>query len=192
MIIGYARTSKAEQNLDMQVDAIKKYAADKGEEFKLYVEQESGAKADRKVLAQAIDNVRKGDSFVVYKLDRLARSTRQLFDITDSFDNTGVEFVSISDSFDTTTPSGKAMFRMLAVFAEFERDIISDRTKAGLDAAKARGRIGGRPKVDAKTRRHVVTLYEGGNSATDIAKEYGIGRSTIYKILNESSEGIGK
>lgn len=97
----------------------------------------------------------------------------------------GVEFASIHNAFDTTTPTGKAMFGMLAVFAEFERDIIQQRTKAGLEAAKMRGRVGGRPAIDEKTKKHVRALFESGESANDIAKEYGIGRATVYKILKE-------
>lgn len=88
-------------------------------------------------------------------------------------------------AFDTTTPTGKAMFGMLAVFAEFERDIIQQRTKAGLEAAKKRGRIGGRPAIDEKTKKRVRALFESGESASDIAKEYEIGRATVYKILKD-------
>ena len=122
----------------------------------------------------------KGDVFVIYKLDRLARSTKELYQLTDQLKEKRVEFVSINDSFDTTTPIGRAMFGMLDVFAEFERDIIQQRTKAGLESARKRGRLGGRPAIDANTK-----LYESGEIATDIAKEYGIGRSTVYKILKE-------
>lgn len=93
-----------------------------------------------------------GDIFAVYKLDRLAWSTKELYQLTDHLKEKGVEFVSINDSFDTTTPTGKAMFGMLAVFAEFERDIIQQRTIAGLDAARKRGRKGGRPKIENKTK----------------------------------------
>lgn len=184
-IIGYARTSKEDQNLDLQRDAIEAYAVQHGMEYVLYSEQESGGKVDRKELNAALKAVGKGDLFVVYKLDRLARSTRQLFDITDTLESKGVEFVSISDNFDTTTASGKAMFGMLAVFAQFERSIIQERTQAGLQAARKRGRVGGRPTVDATTRRDVLRLYGKGESATDIAKIYEIGRSTVYKIINE-------
>lgn len=186
MIIGYARTSKTDQNLDLQTDAIKAYAEAQGVEYRIYTEQESGAKTDRKVLAQALDTLRTGDTFVVYKLDRLARSTRQLYEVTDRLAEQGVAFVSLSDNLDTTTAAGKAMFGMLAVFAEFERNIISDRTHAGLQAARARGRVGGRPTIDDDTKRRVRKLYDAGESASDIAKEYGIGRSTVYKIVKET------
>ena len=110
----------------------------------------------------------------------------RLFDIADKLKEKDVEFISLQDNIDTTTASGRAMFGMLSVFAEFERDIINERTRAGLEAARSRGRIGGRPKIDLKTRRQIKILFEQGESAKDIAKEFSIGRSTVYKILEET------
>lgn len=185
MIIGYARVSTEDQSLDMQIDAIKKYAAERGEDVEIFSEKQSGGKKDRQELQQAMRTVREGDTFVVYKLDRLARSTRQLYELTDKLQDRGAEFVSLNDKIDTTTAAGKAMFGMLAVFAEFERSIIQERTQAGLQAARRRGRVGGRPTIDVKTKKHIKTLFDAGESATDIAKEYGIGRSTVYKVLKE-------
>ncbi|QSB11976.1 recombinase family protein [Lysinibacillus fusiformis] len=184
-IIGYCRVSTEEQNLDMQEQSIKKYAIDKGLELVLYIEKVSSRKSERSELINAMKAATKGDLFVVYKLDRLARSTKELYELTDQLKEKSVDFVSLHDSFDTSTPTGKAMFGMLAVFAEFERDIIQQRTKAGLEAARKRGRVGGRPAIDEKVKKHVIALYEAGESATDIAKEYGIGRATVYKIINE-------
>ena len=185
-IIGYCRVSTEEQNLDMQERAIQKYAVDKGLGLVLYVEKVSSRKNDRTELANAMKAAAKGDLFVVYKLDRLARSTKELYELTEQLKEKQVDFVSISDAFDTSTPTGKAMFGMLAVFAEFECDIIQQRTKAGLEAARKRGRVGGRPAIDEKVKKRVRTLFESGESANDIAKEYGIGRATVYKIINES------
>lgn len=187
MIIGYARVSTQDQNLEVQTEAIKKYAAENNEQYEIYEEKESGGKADRTQLKMAMKAAQDGNKFVVYKLDRLARSTRQLYELTERLKNKGVEFVSIRDSMDTTTAPGRAMFGMLAVFAEFERDIIVERTKAGLEAARKQGRTGGRPTVDERTRRQVVALKQSGERAVDIAKEYGIARSTVYKILKESN-----
>jgi len=186
-IIGYARVSTDDQNLDMQQLAIEKYAADKNLDLVMYVEKISSRNDERTELQNAMKASAPGDLFVVFKLDRLARSTKELYQLTDELKNKNVDFVSINDAFDTSTPTGRAMFGMLAVFAEFERDIIQQRTKAGLEAAKKRGRIGGRPAVDEKTKRHIITLFNAGESAIDIAKEFGIARSTVYKILNSSN-----
>ena len=185
-VIGYCRVSTEDQNLDMQEQEIEKYADEKGLELILYVEKISSRKAERQELEHAMKAATNGDLFVVYKLDRLARSTKELYTLTEQLKEKGVEFVSINDSFDTTTPTGKAMFGMLAVFAEFERDIIQQRTKAGLESARKRGRVGGRPAIDDKVKKHVRALFEAGESATDIAKEYGIGRATVYKIIKNN------
>lgn len=185
-IIGYCRVSTEDQNLDMQERAIEKYAEEKGLRLVMYVEKVSSRKSERVELLNAMKAATQGDLFVVYKLDRLARSTKELYELTEQLKEKQVDFVSISDAFDTSTPTGKAMFGMLAVFAEFERDIIQQRTKAGLDAARKRGRIGGRPTIDEKVKKRVRTLFEAGESASDIAKEYGIGRATVYKIIKES------
>lgn len=187
-IIGYCRVSTEDQNLDMQERAIEKYAEEKELRLVMYVEKVSSRKSERVELLNAMKAATQGDLFVVYKLDRLARSTKELYELTEQLKEKQVDFVSISDAFDTSTPTGKAMFGMLAVFAEFERDIIQQRTKAGLDAARKRGRIGGRPAIDEKVKKHVRTLFESGESASDIAKEYKIGRATVYKIIKESVE----
>jgi len=184
-IIGYGRVSTEDQHLDMQQQVIEKYAADKSLELVMYVEKISSRKEERTELKNAIKAAASGDIFVVYKLDRLARSTKELYTLTEELNKKGVLFVSIHDNLDTTTPTGRAMFGMLAVFAEFERDIIQQRTKAGLEAARKRGRLGGRPPLELATKKRVKTLYKAGDSASDIAKEFGIGRSTVYKIINE-------
>lgn len=190
-VVGYARVSTEDQNLDLQRIAIEKYAKEKNLELVMYLEKISSRK-DRHELQNALKAAAKGDVFVIYKLDRLARSTKELYQLTEQLKQKGVEFVSIHDSFDTTTPTGKAMFGMLAVFAEFESDIIQQRTKAGLEAARKRGKVGGRPAIDEKTKRQVVALFKAGESATDIAKEYGIGRATVYKIMNESNTNYNR
>lgn len=190
MIIGYARVSTQDQSLNVQEEAIKKYAAELGIDEKdvcIYKEKESGGKAKRKELELALKHARAGDKFVVYKLDRLARSTKQLYELTDGLTEKGIEFISIRDNLDTTTSTGRAMFGMLSVFAEFEKDIISERTKAGLESARKSGRVGGRPNVDEKTKRQIKNDKQAGERAVDIAKEYGIARSTVYKILNEQA-----
>jgi len=185
MIIGYARVSTQEQSLEIQEQAIKEYAYSLNEKCVVYSEKESGGAQDRPELKNALKAMQPWNKFVVYKLDRLARSTKQLYEITDKMENEKVEFISLRDNIDTTTSTGKAMFGMLAVFADFERNLIAERTQAGLQAARKSGRVGGRPKIDKITKRKIVTLYHGGERAKDIAEEYSIGRSTVYKIINE-------
>lgn len=184
-LIGYARVSTEDQSLDMQLEAIYKYEAQQNLTLIPYIEKISSSKAQRTELKNAMKAATAGDIFVVYKLDRLARSTRELYALTDQLKEKGVELVSLNDNFDTTTPTGKAMFGMLAVFAEFERDIIRQRTIAGLEAARKRGKKGGRPKIEDKTKKHVKTLFKAGERAIDIAKEYDISRATVYNIVNE-------
>src|SRR5699024_879640 len=175
MIIGYARVSTEEQSLSIQEQAIQAYANNQGEEYVIYQEKQSGGKVDREELRHALKATQRGNKFVVYKLDRLARSTKQLYQISNELQKKGAEFTSIQDHIDTTTSTGRAMFGMFAVFAEFERDIIRERTQAGLKAARQRGRTGGRPKINEKTKKQVRILFSQGESATDIVKEYNIG-----------------
>jgi DNA invertase Pin-like site-specific DNA recombinase len=140
-MIGYARVSTLDQNLDLQVDALKAAGC-----TKIFVEKGSGANRSRPELTKALNFVRAGDVFVCWKLDRVARSVQHLIDVTDHLKRNKVQFKSLQDAIDTTTATGTLMFQMLAAFAEFERNVIIERTLAGLAAAKARGRVGGRPK----------------------------------------------
>lgn len=188
MFIAYARVSTEEQNLDMQLNAFEKYAADHNEKVKVFHEKKSTRKS-RPELVRALETLREGDTFIIFKLDRLARSVRELHSIVEDLNRKGINLVSLNDSIDTSTAAGKAMFGMLAVFAEFERGIIQERTLAGLEAAKKRGKLGGRPNIEKKTKERIRMLYKAGESATDISKEYGIGRSTVYKIINEDKGG---
>lgn len=186
MIIAYARVSTDEQNLDMQLNAFEKYGFEHRQDLKVFSEKKSTRKK-RPELTRALEMLRSGDTFVIYKLDRLARSVRELHTIADDLQKRGINFVSISDKIDTSTAAGKAMFGMLAVFAEFERGMIQERTLAGLQSARKRGKVGGRPTIDEKTKKHIRTLYKAGESATDISKEFNVGRSTVYKIVNEET-----
>lgn len=181
MKIGYARVSTQDQNLDMQIDALTQAGCER-----IYTEKMSGKKDDRPELQRCIDALREGDTLVVYKLDRLGRSTFKLLELTGELEKNGVEFVSLRDNIDTTTAIGKAMFRMLAVLAEMERDIIAERTQAGLKAARARGRVGGRPKAD-KTKVLAALAYykEGKMSVPEITKITGVSKATIYRYLQK-------
>src|SRR4051794_20650087 len=181
MIIGYARSSIVDQSLDLQLDALKKFGCDE-----IFKEKVSGAKVDHEELIQALRMLRSGDKFVVYKLDRLAKSTKRLIEIANELREKEVEFVSIQDKIDTGTTSGKAMFEMLTVLAEFERDIIRERTMAGLKAARARGRKGGRPKVNQQKLNQAISMYHSQRmTVKEIQETTGVSAATIYRELKK-------
>lgn len=183
MKIGYARVSTQEQNLDSQVDALHKAGAEK-----VYTEKVTGTKKSRPELERLVDYAREGDTIVVYKLDRLGRSLKNMLGLTELFEERGIQLQSIQDGFDTNTATGKAMFRMLAVLSEMERDIIAERTRAGLTAARARGRKGGRPKKNKKDIEKALKLYHTQQySVKEITEMTGVGKTTIYRALKETS-----
>jgi DNA invertase Pin-like site-specific DNA recombinase len=140
-VVAYARVSTIDQNPELQFDALKGYGC-----TKIFIDEASGTDRERPQLAACLNFLRRGDILVFWKLDRLARSTVHLGQIAEACRTKGVDLKCITQPIDTTTPTGKLMFHILACFAEFERDIIVERTLAGLAAARARGRIGGRPK----------------------------------------------
>jgi len=183
MDIGYARVSTREQNLDLQVDALHRAGCGK-----IYQEVVSGAKADRPVLDALLADLRQGDVLVIWKLDRLGRSLRHLVELATALLEKGVGLKSINDPIDTTTSSGRLTFNLFACLSEFERDLIRERTQAGLTAARARGRLGGRPKglspEAQKTAWAAETLYrERSLSVREIADKLGIAKSTLYEYL---------
>lgn len=181
MKIGYARVSTADQSLDLQEDALKKAGAER-----IYSEKDSGGKRERKELQRMLDVLRHGDTLIVYKLDRLARSQKQLQDIAHTLKEQDVELVSISEKLDTRTPMGKAMFGMIGVMAELERDMIRERTTAGLEAARSRGRKGGRPKADATKVKKALALYDSKEyTVPQIIKETGVSKALLYKEINK-------
>lgn len=182
--IGYARVSTNEQTLDMQIDALQKAGCNR-----IYKEKVSGVRDERIELQKALDTLRDGDQFIVYKFDRLARSTKRLIEIAEYLEQNNIELVSICDKVDTTTPAGKAMFRMFAVFAEFERDIIRERVLSGLQAARARGKKGGRPRISEKTKKKALTMYQSKKySLKEIKEETGVSVATIYNWIAEEKE----
>lgn len=184
MKIGYARVSTKEQNLDMQIDALRKAGCEK-----IYQEKASGAKTERPELNNILQNIRKGDILIIWKLDRLGRSLKHLIEVVNELIGKGAGLKSLKDEFiDTTSAQGRLIFNIFASLAEFEREIIRERTQAGLDAARARGRKGGRPKglsKDAeKTAYAAETLYkEGKLGVNEIAKNLGIAKGTLYSYL---------
>lgn len=186
MKVGYARVSTAEQNLDMQIEALKKAGCEK-----IFTDRVSGAKSARLGLDQAIDFVRDGDILVVWKLDRLGRSLTHLIDTVNQLENKGIGFQSLTEAIDTTTAGGKLVFHIFGALAEFERELIRERTKTGLMSAKAKGRVGGRPnKLTPQQVKMVKDMMASGNyKVNDICEQFGISRSTLYrniKILEKS------
>jgi DNA invertase Pin-like site-specific DNA recombinase len=183
MDIGYARVSTGEQTLDLQLDALTTAGCGK-----VYRETASGAKADRPVLEEVLGYLRPGDTLVVWRLDRLGRSLQHLIAVVAGLAEQGIGFKSLTEQIDTTTPGGKLIFHVFGALAEFERDVIRERTQAGLAAARARGRLGERPKklAEAKQLELAHTLYAGGQ--TDIAticRALGISRATLYRYLKD-------
>lgn len=183
MKIGYARVSTKDQNLSMQMDALKKEGCQL-----IFKEKVSGSKAERIELAKMMGQIRKGDVVIIWKLDRLGRSLRHLVELASELLDKGAGLKSLNDPIDTTTPQGRLIFNIFASLAEFERDIIRERTRAGLEAARARGRKGGRPKglsLEAqKTAMAAEALYnERKLSVKEISDRLNISKSTLYSYL---------
>src|SRR5919199_3095295 len=183
MNIGYARVSTDEQNLDSQIDALVQAGCERRH---IYTDKVSGTKDQRPGLEQALSHLRPGDTLVVWRLDRLGRSLRHLIDTVTALAERGVGFRSLTESIDTTTSGGKLVFHIFGALAEFERELIRERTRAGLAAARARGRQGGRPKKldSAKKVAMAQALYDqGSHSIQDICLMLGISRATLYRAI---------
>jgi DNA invertase Pin-like site-specific DNA recombinase len=180
MLIGYARISTPEQSFDLQTDALEKAGCKK-----IFRETVSGAKTERKALNDALVYVRKGDTLVVWRLDRLGRSLMHLIEVVNSLHERNVGFKSLVDAIDTTTPTGKFFFHVTGAFAELERNLIRERTRAGLKAARARGRSGGRPKaIDPKTFQMALEIYNSKTTTVgEMCKRLGIAKRTFYRHL---------
>src|SRR5579872_5991645 len=183
MKIGYARVSTREQNLDMQVIALENAGSEK-----IYEEIVSGVKADRPVLNNLLKQLRPGDTLIVWKLDRLGRSLKHLVDLVQVLIQNNIGLCSLNDPIDTTTTQGRLIFGIFASLAEFERELIRERTQAGLKSARARGRKGGRPKGISQSAMEKATiaeaLYKNGSiSVKKIAAQLGISKTTLYMYL---------
>jgi len=180
MLIGYARVSTQDQHRALQLDALKAAGCEK-----VFVEKASGAQRDRPELIAAIDYVRAGDTLVVWKLDRLARSLTQLIETVEGLAAREIGFRSLTEAIDTTTPGGRLVFHVFGALAEFERSIIRERTKAGLDAARARGRKGGRPPAlspkDLAAAK--ALLADPAITVEDVARRLNVAPSTLYRHL---------
>ena len=182
MIFGYARVSTKHQSLDMQLDELNRYGCDD-----IVSEKESGAKKDRKELQLLLGKLRKGDTLVVYKLDRLGRTMHQLVNLLQEFNEKGINFVSIKDGIDTSTTMGKFLFHIFGAMAEMEREIITERVISGVAAAKARGREGGRKKAHTKQQIEIMMeLIEMGNKTkVEICEIFNVSRATLYRYIKE-------
>ena len=189
MLVGYARVSTTDQNLDLQTDALQAAGCER-----LYTDTVSGAKVDRPGLTAALNTCRPGDTLVVWKLDRLGRSLPHLVETVRDLIACGVGFKSVQEQIDTTTAGGKLIFHIFASLAEFERDLIRERTNAGLSAARARGRKGGRPKgVDAKKQKAALALKkESTHSIREICEIVGIARNTYYKYTRVADQPVAE
>ena len=191
MKIGYARVSTQDQNLSLQLDALQGAGCEK-----IYQEKASGAKVERPELKKLLEHVREGDTVVIWKLDRLGRSLTHLVDLVNFLESRGIGLISLNDPVDTTTAQGQLVFRIFASLAEFERELIRERTQAGLASARRRGQQMGRPEglsKDAEDKSRIAeSLYkEGILSVNKIAKQLGIAKPTLYVYLKYRGVQIG-
>lgn len=182
MIIGYARVSTVEQNLDRQLDTLNENGAEK-----IFTEKATGKKADRPELLRMMEHLRDGDVVIVSELTRLSRSTQDLFAIVEQVQAKGANIRSLKETWlDTTTPHGKLMFTIFAGLSQFEADLTAQRTREGLAAARARGRVGGRPKTAADRSSMALKMYDSKDfTVGEICTSCHIGKSTLYRLLND-------
>lgn len=186
MVYGYARVSTRQQDLSRQLDLLDRYECNK-----IYTEKISGIRANRPELNKLKKRVKENDKIIIESFSRLGRSTKDLIDLVYFFEKKGVKVISIKENFDTQTPQGKLMMTVFQAFSQFERDIIVERTKEGLESARARGNIGGRPRIDPALIQHALHLYQKeGKAVVDICAQTGLKRSTFYRYLSLEKEEI--
>ena len=178
---GYARVSTRQQELNRQLDLLKQYNC-----HKILTEKLSGTKTDRPELNRLKDKLRPGDMVIVESFSRLGRSTKDLIELVAYFEEREIKLLSVKENFDTSTPQGKLMMTVFQAFSQFERDLIVQRTKEGLISARARGRQGGRPKVNGRELKKAINLYKSEQySVSEIIEMTGISRATIYRYLKQ-------
>lgn len=182
MLIGYARVSTDDQSLDLQLDALKAANCER-----IFHDKASGLKTNRPGLTDAVTHLRPGDVFVIWKLDRLGRSVKGLVDFVSDLAEKDVQFKSLTDGIDTTTPTGRFFFHIMASMAQMERELIAERTRAGLNAARQRGRIGGRKRVMTPGKLESARkLLSDGMPARDVAESLGVSVATLYRWVPAS------
>lgn len=188
MLIGYARVSTQDQKPELQHDALVAAGCER-----VFTEKASGAQRDRPELQAAVEYMREGDTLVVWKLDRLARSMKQLIETVEGLEARGIGFRSVTEAIDTTTPGGKLVFHIFGALAEFERSIIRERTQAGLEAARARGRKGGRPRKlsedDLKAARAMLT--DQSITVEEVARRFQVSPATLYRYMPAPRSSAG-
>ena len=178
-VLAYARVSTSDQNLDRQKDALEKYGIDR-----LYCEKMSGTKKSRSELDRMLSEIEDGDTIVIESLSRLGRSVKNLAELMELFNERNIRLVSLKETIDTTSSTGRLLFTILSSLAQFERDVLAERTKEGLAAARARGRCGGRPKLDETAVKKAVALYRTKQySLKEIQNLTGVSPSTIYRAI---------
>ena len=190
MKIGYARVSTGLQNLDLQEDRLNQYGCEK-----IFSDHMSGSKSKRPGLDKAIEFARSGDKIVVWRLDRLGRNMEDLITLVNELNNRGVSFHSLEENItmDKSSSTGQLLFHLFAAFAEFERNLILERSSAGRIAARARGRYGGRPeKLNKQDLKLLKTLYDNGTPIKTIAEQWKVSRTTIYRYLNKLNNQANK
>lgn len=184
MVIGYARVSTEDQNTEGQLPDLRKAGCKR-----IYQEKVSGASPDRPELEKCLERLDQGDTLVVWRLDRLGRSIRDLLRIVDQFDKSGVHFVCLKEKFDTSTAAGRLVFHFFAALAQFEKELVRERTMAGLSAARARGRMGGRSRLLTPQQAKVVqTMWDSHeHTRQEIATQFKVSVSTIVRVLRTSA-----
>ena len=181
-LVGYSRVSTSEQRTDLQTDALKAAGC-----IRIFEDEMSGAKASRPGLDQALNYLREGDVLAVYKLDRLGRSLQHLLEIVNDLQERGIGFMSLTENIDTTTNGGKLIFSIFGAIAEFERSLIRQRVSAGLEAARKRGRIGGRPTVVSDSKKQAIAAMTAqGVPTSEICKSLGISRATYFRSKRQT------
>lgn len=185
MLIGYARVSTDDQDLQLQLDALQKVKCKR-----LFTDKMTGATQDRPGLNDALSHLRAGDTLVVWKLDRLGRTVKGLVDLVTDLENQGVNFKSLTDGIDTTTSAGRFFFHIMASLSQMERELTLERTKAGLDAARRLGRIGGRRRLMTESKiKSAKKLLASGHSPKDVARDLGISIATLYRWIPAAASG---